>query len=270
MTIDVSMTVGKLLPTLGWQYDSSGDPTATIYANVPVENSEKVALLTLSAIHGEEDLVILMLNGAKFACVDESYGLQCRLSGNFDAALNATFEAIAQRDGDAMVVMASDHLIGILRASDEFELSFDLADGSRIDVAFAPDKPLRWGKEEATRAELDEDEDDLGPDSAGDSVLRDGYLPRALTINVSCPSCAEEYAQQAPQYLSHGSPRSARDLWLSDISAYSGRRSCLACGVETDVVEMTKEEFHAITADSRRKIRFIREREAEANSAGRK
>lgn len=244
-----------------WLYDTTGNPTATIMAKAP-DLEALGASLMLSAIHGEEDIVAIRLIGARFACFDGKHGKQSRLSGSFDDAMQVTFDAIARKDGEFIVVMASDHLIGILRASDKFSLNFDLADGRCIDAAFTPHKPMRWGdKKSASTAEPNDDE----PVSSGDTPLKDIAVPKVRIVDVHCPSCGEAYSQQASQYFSHGSARTARDRWLADIGIFNinyGQRRCTSCEVVTDFIEMPKNDFHEITADSKSKIQFIREREA--------
>lgn len=257
MTISVGFTSKDLLPPKGWQYDDSDSGGANLSVRFP--NSLALGkysgtMFTMLVTHGDQDAVFLLLETpGRFS---PGVGNECELHFLFDGAIEVTLKAFPVRDAQAVVVVASAHLISLLQVVEEITISGDLDDGVHFDLAFDLQESLRWREDMKSNEKMP----DWEVGSSGEALEPDRVHPTAKVVRVHCP-CGEEYAEQNAKYLSHPTPVNAREQWVWDrggaIGVSFGERTCAVCGEITKILEMPAAIFHQLTKDSRDKIEFV-------------
>lgn len=143
MSISLSLNVGNFLPK-GWQYSEEEPKSATMQVCLPNEGRTATydgAVFTLAVLNtGGQDVVFITLDDPAGLWFDGASSIIVR----FDDELDVTFRAFSAREGKALVVIASAHLISLLKVSDIFEVRVTMADGIRLDIDADFGGPLRW------------------------------------------------------------------------------------------------------------------------------
>lgn len=146
MTISISLDSRDIPLPAGWQYSASEPENASFSVRFPREGRTAKydgAIFTLGVLRiAEEDVVCITFEQPAGLWFDDAG--DCTLGIRFDDELDVTFRAQAANERQAMIVVASSHLIALLTVSTTFEVKFVAADEQHIQIEADFGGPLVW------------------------------------------------------------------------------------------------------------------------------